>query len=77
MYVDAYLRLQIYQSKQKEVVITQLGYSRNGTNACLPDELIEQIKEYVFYDITNDEIIDKFRTVVANKLLSKILYEPF
>ncbi len=36
--------------------ITQLGYSRGGTNACLPDELIEQIKTYVFYNLHCDSI---------------------
>ena len=39
--------------------ITQLGYSRNGTDACLPDELIKHIKEYVFYDLKKVEMQER------------------
>lgn len=43
----------------KMQAITQLGYSRNKTDACLPDELIKHIKEYIFYDLTKVEMQEK------------------
>lgn len=48
--------------------ITQLGYSRGGTNACLPDELIEHIKEYVFYNLYCETMRQKIMMIMMKQL---------
>lgn len=54
-----YLQKKYYTTRLKSQAITQLGYSRGGTNACLPDELIEQIKLFVFHDLTDKSIQER------------------
>ena len=44
----------ISQCNLKEVAIIQLGYSRGGISAHLPDDILKYIKSFVFYDISND-----------------------
>lgn len=54
-----YLQQRFMNTFLKVQAITQLGYSRGGSNACLPDDIINYIKQFVFYDFLDQSIQEK------------------
>jgi hypothetical protein len=48
-----YLQQRFKNTFLKVQAITQLGYSRGGTNLYLPDDIINYIKQFVFNDFTD------------------------
>jgi hypothetical protein len=65
-------RNDVKQSKLKEVAIIQLGYSRGGIHIHLPDDILHQIKEFVFYDIQKPEIRNKIATSLHFKFQQQV-----
>jgi hypothetical protein len=54
-----YLQAKYMNTFLKVQAITQLGYSRGGTDTCLPDDIVNQIKSFVFYDLTDNKMQQK------------------
>jgi hypothetical protein len=65
----------VKQSKLKEVAIIQLGYSRGGIQNHLPDDILHQIKLFVFYDIQKLEIQQKIARLIHSKYKFKVARE--
>ncbi len=71
--VFTYLQEKYMNTSLKVQAITQLGYSRGGTNNSLPDDIVNQIKSFIFYDFTNKEIQQKHALTIFGEHELKLL----